>query len=103
MPFFGNLEGATIVGADGAYLGTITWNSIESESVTNPIGPYGSQISETSIFNKIGPYGSAISPLSAFNRIASDPPSVFVGEVFVAYLSVNSLVTPRIDPQKLFG
>jgi hypothetical protein len=103
MPFFGNLEGATVVGADGSYLGTITWNSVDSESLTNPIGPYGSRISGTSIFNQIGPYGSAISSLSAFNQIASDPPSVFVGEDYVAFLSVNPLISPRIDPRKLFG
>jgi hypothetical protein len=102
MPFFGDLEGATVVGADGVHLGMITWNSVDSGSITNAIGPYGSQISATSVFNVIGPYGSAISALSAFNPIANDPPRIFVGGTFYAFLSVNPILSPRVDPRKLF-
>ncbi len=103
MPFFGNLEGATVVAEDGTDLGTITRNTIDSKSMTNPTGRYGSKISGTSIFNQVGRYGSYFSPQSAFNVIASKPPKVFHGEEFVGYLTINPRKAPRIDPQQLFG
>lgn len=100
---FAELEGAFIVADDGQFLGKITTNSIDSKSIINSIGSYGSDISATSIFNTIGKYGSDISRLSPFNDIASTPPKVFKGERFMGYLTTNKIKTPRIDPHALLG
>lgn len=55
---FAELEGAIVVADDGQFLGKITTNSVDSKSIINPIGSYGSDISATSIFNTIGKYGA---------------------------------------------
>ena len=98
---FDQLEGATIVANDGAFLGKITVNSIDPESITNPIGIYGSAISALSILNQIGQYGSEISSKSSFNPITSTPPRILMSGQFVAYLTANPLMTPGIDPGAL--
>ena len=101
---FDQLEGCSIVADDGEFLGIISSNEIDSKSILNAIGKHGSEISSLSIFNTIGKYGSEISALSPFNQIASMPPKIFNKEgKFVAYLTKNSLKTPRVDPHALIG
>jgi hypothetical protein len=101
---FEKLDGvAIIVADDGQYLGKISSNAIDSDSIMNSIGRYGSEISSTSIFNEVGRYGGKISSMSPFNDITSRPPKIFVGEEFIAYLTTNSLKTPRVDPYALIG
>ena len=100
---FTDLEDAIIVADDGQFLGKITTNSIDHASVINSIGPYGSDISSTSIFNDIGKYGSDISRLSPFNDITSTPPRIFKGERFIAFLTTNTIKSPRVDPRALVG
>lgn len=98
-----NLEGATIVADDGQFLGIITKNRVATNSILNSVGSYGSRVSRTSIFNQVGQYGSQVSRLSPFNRVASSPPRIFVGNEFIAYLTVNTTKQPRIDPNALIG
>lgn len=101
---FDQLEGCSIVADDGEFLGIISRNAIDAKSILNEIGKHGSQIGAASIFNAIGKYGSDISALSPFCEIASKPPKLFNKEgKFVAYLSQNSLKTPRVDPHALIG
>lgn len=101
---FENLDGmAIIVADDGQYLGKISSNTIDSDSIMNSVGRYGSEVSSTSIFNEVGRYGGKISSMSPFNDITSRPPRIFVGEGFIAYLTTNSLKTPRVDPYALIG
>jgi hypothetical protein len=100
---FSTLEGATIIAEDGQFLGKITTNSIDSQSIINDIGRFGSEISSTSIRNTIGRYGSTISSLSPFNDITSTPPSIYKNGRLVAYLTTNRIKTPRIDPRALIG
>ena len=100
---FANLEGATIIAEDGQFLGKITANTIDSQSIINDIGRYGSEISSSSIRNSLSRYGSTISPLSAFNEIATDPPRIYKKGQFVAYLSTNNTKLPRVDPRALIG
>ena len=98
---FDQLEGATIEANDGVFLGKITFNSIDPESITNPIGIHGSAISALSIFNQIGQYGREISSKSPFNPITSTPPRILMRGQFVAYLTANPLITPVLDPGAL--
>ena len=100
---FAELEGAFIVADDGQFLGKITTNSLDSKSIINSIGSYGSDLSATSIFNTVGKYGSDVSRLSPFNDVTSTPPKVFKGERFMGYLTTNMIKTPRIDPHALVG
>lgn len=100
---FSALEGSIIVANDGTFLGKITTNNIDPQSITNDIGRYGSTISSTSMFNEIGRYGGEIASLSPFNSITSTPPRIFKGNRFVAFLTVNTTKSPRVDPRALVG
>lgn len=48
--------------SQGQYLGNLNSNRLDPNSISNPIGRYGSPISPDSINNPIGRYGSPISP-----------------------------------------
>ncbi len=96
------VEGASVFGQDGKYLGKITWNSFEHESIGNTFGPHGSEYSATSVFNSFSQYGSEFSALSAFNELAGRPPIVYVNGQPRWYLSTNAIKTPRIAPSQLY-
>jgi len=96
-----NLEGALISADDGQFLGKITANAFDSQSLVNEFGNSGSSSSSTSIFNEFGKYGGTFSALSPFNDLASRPPRIFKGDVFIAYLTTNVAKTPRVDPRAL--
>lgn len=100
---FNNLEGAVIVADDGQFLGKITTNDVDPNSILNDVGQYGSDVSSVSIFNDVSKYGSDVSSLSPFDSVTSTPPQIFIGSKFVAYLTVNTVKTPRIDPRALIG
>lgn len=96
------IEGCFILAEDKQYLGKITWNEFDSESILNEFGRYGGKFSSTSIFNEFGRYGGEIALYSPFNSIAVNPPKIFTRDGdFVAYLTVNNLKSPRIDPHVL--
>ncbi len=56
----------------------------------------------SSIYNEFGTYGSQFSSLSPFNEFASSPPIIYIGDIAVAFLTVNQFKTPRVDPRALF-
>jgi hypothetical protein len=101
---FADLVGGYITADDGQFLGRISTSDIEADSILNSVGEHGSDVSSKSIFNDVGRYGGNVSRLSPFNEIASAPPRVCNkdGE-FAAYLTVNELKTPRVDPRALVG
>lgn len=63
-------------GRTGKYLGNLSSNTMDPNSVSNPIGRYGSSISPDSINNPIGRYGSSISLDSPNNPLATNPPEI---------------------------
>ncbi|HLO87784.1 MAG TPA: hypothetical protein VK203_22640 [Nostocaceae cyanobacterium] len=65
---------AVIVGADGKFLGRLSSNRINDDSICNPIGDHGSRIGDFSLWNTISPYGDRISDTSAYNPRAGYPP-----------------------------
>lgn len=69
----------------GKYLGTLSQNRYESDSVSNPYGRYGSKYSTDSINNPYGKYGSEYSPYSARNPYATQAPIIVAP------------VTPRVN------
>ena len=60
----------------GKYLGTLSNNQYDPESVRNPYGRYGSKYSPDSINNPYGKYGSKYSPDSPNNPYATNPPVI---------------------------
>jgi hypothetical protein len=63
-----------IVAPDGKYLGNLSTNRYDPDSVSNPYGQYGSRYSPDSINNPYGQYGSRYSPDSARNPYALGQP-----------------------------
>lgn len=91
-----------IVSNDGQFLGKLTSNEIDNDSLLNEFGPYGSEFSPTSIFNQFGTYGSEFSVLSPFNEFSSSPPKIFVNGQLYGYLTENEFVTgKKIKPKGL--
>lgn len=85
------------------FLGNLSSDKFDSESICNQFGDYGSQFSDLSILNQFGDYGSRFSDLSAYNPRAEYPPVLVLsnGEP-LAVVSVNSKWN-GIHPGALFG
>ncbi len=60
----------------GKYLGTLSANPYDQDSVSNPTGQYGSPYSQDSINNPVGEYGSPYSDKSINNPYATNPPII---------------------------
>jgi hypothetical protein len=69
-----------IYGADETYLGKLSSNPYDPNSVSNPYGQYGSPYSPTSINNRFGTYGNPYSPLSATNPYTTTAPAIVSGD-----------------------
>lgn len=65
-----------IVAPDGTYLGKLSSNQYDPDSVSNPYGRYGSRYSPDSINNPYGQYGSRYSNQSPNNPYAMQPPTI---------------------------
>jgi hypothetical protein len=97
------LEGTIIIADDGQLLGVITTNEFNSNSIINEFGKYGNKFNANSIFNEFGKYGNVFSSLSPFNQFTLTPPKIYKGDQFIAYLTTNTLLSPRVDPQLLIA
>jgi hypothetical protein len=71
-----------VYGADGRYLGNLSANPYDPNSISNPFGRYGSPYSPDSVNNPYFLYGSPFSPYSARNPFATSPPQVYSGTPF---------------------
>jgi hypothetical protein len=59
-----------IYAPDGTYLGNLSTNQFDPNSVSNPYGRYGNPYSPDSINNRFGRYGNPFSPDSVRNPFA---------------------------------
>ena len=98
--------GAYLEGEDGDFLGKLSKNRFDSDSLANTFGDHGSKYSSKSIFNTYGDYGSKYSSKSAYSKYAIDPPKILIeqsGKAYiVGYLTMNkSLVRTgqKISPK----
>jgi hypothetical protein len=66
-----------LVSPDGTYLGTLSDNKYDPDSVSNPYGRYGSKYSADSINNPYGTYGSKYSDKSSNNPYATSAPNIY--------------------------
>lgn len=87
---------------DGIFLGKLTPNKFDSESIFNKYGPYGNKFSQTTFLNKFSPYGQQFSQFSAYNSLANSPPCIYLKGKFVGYLTKNNMLSPRVDPDDIF-
>jgi len=80
------------------YLGCLNCNSINSNSIWNSYGTYGSKYNSKSIWNSYGTYGSTYSDFSPFNTYANYPPVIVDKQGnFYGYLTVNKYKTNRAE------
>ena len=61
---------------DGKYLGKVSSNALDPDSISNPVGRYGSSVSPDSVNNPVGRYGSTVSSESANNPLATNAPRI---------------------------
>ena len=98
---YNHLLGARLVAQDGQFLGIISFEKFNPDSINNKTGEYGNHFKPFSIVNELGKYGSSFSPYSAFNEQAQLPPKIVLADRFIAYLTCNQMLSPRIDPREL--
>ncbi len=65
-----------LYGEDGTYLGKVSKNKYDPESISNPYGQYGSKYSSTSVNNEYSQYGSQYSSQSATNPYSNNAPKI---------------------------
>lgn len=99
-----DLEGTRIIADDRTFLGIITKDPLLPDSITNRFGEHSSSIFPDSIFCRVGLYGSPASHWSAFNPYAISPPYIVDdGGHWIAYLSTNPQISPRVDTHALLA
>jgi hypothetical protein len=85
-----------LVANDRQYLGKITDNKYDQNSILNTYGPYGSRYSGTSIFNQYCPYGGPYGQYSPENPYNTAPPALYLNGSLKGYVTVNEFVPNRI-------
>lgn len=86
------------------YLGRLTTNKFDSESIYNDFGTYGSKFSSNSIWNEFGSFGGKFSSYSPFNEFTSTPPLIVDGNGNIfGRLTVNKFVTGAISPYIIYN
>jgi len=96
-------EGFLLYDSEGIFLGKLSTNVEDEDSIFNDDGAFGSITSTKSIWNKGSIYGGSKTNQSAFYEKASDPPQMFLNGEFWGYLSKNTFKTPRIAPENLWN
>lgn len=93
-----------LLASDGQYLGKLSLNRYDAESISNVYGIYGNRYSATSIFNPYSIYGSQYSSLSPNNPYTSTPPIIFFRGRRLGFLTKNRFLgTNNIDSGNLFN
>ena len=90
-----------IVANDGQFLGKLSLNIYDSESILNAYGQYGNPYSYTSINNKFSIYGSQYSSLSPYNPYTSTPPTIYLRGNKFGFLTVNQFLYISVNPTQI--
>lgn len=90
-----------LLAQDGQFLGILSSNKYQQDSVMNEYGSYGSRYSLTSIFNQYGQYGSRYASYSPFNPYTSTPPQIILRGQCFGLLTANNFLKNRLDPHQL--
>ncbi|HWY33801.1 MAG TPA: hypothetical protein VNX68_04095, partial [Nitrosopumilaceae archaeon] len=92
-------DGSYLTAPDGQYLGKITTNKFDPDSILNKYGAYGSKYSTTSIFNKYSQYGSKYGSFSINNPYSTQPPELYLNGKLAGRVSLNKFVQKRIPTE----
>jgi len=109
-----------LVAEDGTYLGKLTTNKFDSDSIFNEYGTYGSKYSSKSIWNEYGTYGSKYSSKSiwneygtygskyssqsAFNDYTFTPPYIVTSDgTIYGRLTTNKFISGAISPYSIYA
>lgn len=92
-----------LLAQDGQFLGMLSSNKYQTDSIMNEYGVYGSKYSTTSIFNQHSRYGSPYASYSAFNPNTSTPPLIILRGQFFGALSMNTHLQNSLNPYLLFN
>lgn len=86
----------------GKFLGEISSNKYDTDSIANEYGDYGNKYNPESIFNQYGNYGNKYSQYSVFNEYATNPPKILDknGKV-VGYLTANKYIRDAISYEEM--
>ena len=96
----------SIMGGDGSFLGIITPDKYNKNSICNQYGAYGGKYNPHSIFNEYGTYGGKYSDLGAYSEIAQHPPLIVLDGQVVGVISKNPNIgnsSDRVDPDVLLA
>ncbi len=96
------LLGSQLVAGDGVFLGVVSKNRLDPNSLGNSFGNFGNRYSATSIFNPYSQYGSKYSAYSPFNQFSASPPVFIKNGQELGRLTINTHIPRRIDPEKFF-
>lgn len=78
------------------YLGCLSCDKFDSDSIWNKFGLYGSKFNAQSIWNKYGKYGGSFNDYSPFNKFARNPPVlVDANGKFYGYFTADRFFTKR--------
>ncbi|NIA21983.1 MAG: tetratricopeptide repeat protein, partial [Anaerolineaceae bacterium] len=94
---------AVLVARDGTFLGRLTADRHDTESIWNPLGKYGSPYSEVSIFDPTGRFGGPLSDQSPWNPKAEHPPMIKFGEEQLVHLTANPRIKPGLTVEALIA
>jgi hypothetical protein len=87
---------------DHTYLGKITSNDVDSDSIFNTLGKYGSKYQSNSIWNTYGTFGGEYSKYSPFNEYTRTPPIIKdENGKTIGRLTVNEYVSGAISPYEV--
>lgn len=84
---------------DEQFLGKITTNFYDKDSILNEYGPYGSPYSNTSIFNEYSDYGSSYGNNSVNNPYCASPPNLYINNQLISPVSVNPYLQNKIPTE----
>ncbi|OKH12112.1 hypothetical protein NIES592_19035 [Fischerella major NIES-592] len=85
---------------DRTFLGIVSPNRYDSDSICNRYGDYGSRYGN-GIFNRYGKYGDRYSEQSAYNPRAEHPPLLIKNQQIIGFVSKNPKIANRYDPDML--
>lgn len=94
-------------GANGQFLGLLSNNQYDSNSISNPHGMYGGEHGLYSISNPHGMYGGQHGLYSPYNSFCLNPPIIFFQGQPVIIVTRNAYIQNQglavIDPDLLLG
>ena len=91
-----------LIAGDDQFLGRITDNKFDNQSILNPYGPHGSKYSVTSVWNQYSQYASPYGAHSLNNPYCANPPKLFINNTFIGHVTKNRHVQKIISPEAFF-